>query len=173
MSAGLAEAESLIGARRSSMVLDRDRPIDNALLDRLCALVPMAPNHKKTAPWRIAAFTGDRRAALGEAFKIDCIRCADEDLPESKLEKTRTKYLRAPAVIVVGCAPAPDEIRHREDLYACAAGVQNLLLGATAAGLISLWSSPPAIEAETVSRLASFPPGTELVAVVYVGHPTE
>ena len=153
------------------MVMDRERPIEPALLERLCALVSMAPNHKKTAPWRIATFTGERRAALGEAFRVDCIRSATDEIPDSKLEKTRTKYGRAPAVIVVGCAPAAGEVRHREDLYACAAGVQNLLLGATAAGLISLWSSPPAITAETVCRLAAFPFGTELVAVVYLGHP--
>ena len=168
MSADLADAELLIAGRRSSLVMDRERAVDGALVERLLALVAMAPNHKRTSPWRVAAFTGEARAELGEAF---CIDCGAAGLAEAKLDKIRAKYLRAPTVVVVGCAPSDHATRHREDLFACAAGVQNLLLGATAAGLVTLWSSPPAIHAAAVGALAGFSPGTELVAVVYVGHP--
>ena len=65
-----------------------------------------------------------------------------------------------PAVLMVGCIPCTDVLRHREDLLA------------VAAGLAALWSSPPVIMAESVSRLCGFTRDSELVAVVYLGWPS-
>ncbi len=74
------------------------------------------------------------------------------------MAKARVKYLRAPAMLVVGSS-SPDPGRVLEDGYAVAAGVQNLLLGATAAGLASFWSSPPVLDAPGVLELAGFAAG--------------
>ena len=79
---------------------------------------------------------------------------------------------RAPAIVVAGCRPDPDDpLRHREDLFAVAAGVENLLLGVASAGLTTLWSSPPVVVPSRFNEHAGFVPGTELVALVYVGWP--
>jgi nitroreductase len=167
----LDAVERAVHGRRSSLLLDRTSPVDDALVDRLCALVTAAPNHKRTAPWRIAAFAGDGRAALGEALAADLLE-RDPETPAAKLDKTRTKYTRAPVVLAVGAAGSEHPVRHREDLYAVAAGVQNLLLGASAAGLAALWSSPPVVDGRRVLELCGFGPTAELVALVYLGHPT-
>jgi len=171
----LSAVEALIVARRTSLLVDRDRPVGRDVLERLCRLVFLAPNHKRTWPWRVAVFTGSARADLGEAFVADLVaaaRATGTEPPAAKVDKTLTKYLRAPAVIVIGAAPGESPLRHAEDLHAVAAGVENLLLGAAAAGLAAMWSSPPVIEAMAVNRLAGFEEGCELVAVVYVGHPS-
>ena len=167
-----ATFERLAHARRSSMLIDRDRPVPRHLVDRLCRLVYSAPNHKRTAPWQVAVFVGDARATLGAELCADLV-VAKPDVDEAKLDKTRTKYSRAPAIVVVGCRPDPDDnvARHREDLAAVAAGVENLLLGAAAAGLACLWSSPPAVLAPRTCALAEFAPDSELLAVIYVGWP--
>ncbi|MDQ1425142.1 MAG: hypothetical protein QOD72_2640, partial [Acidimicrobiaceae bacterium] len=91
---------------------------------------------------------------------------------EGRLAKTRSKYERAPVVVLVGSAGHDNPHVDEENRYAVASGVQNLLLGATAAGLASFWSSPPVTPAPAVNALAGFAPDVQLVAVVYLGWPS-
>jgi nitroreductase len=164
----LASFAELARARRTSLQVDIDRPVPVELVEELCALAASAPNHKRTWPWRFALFTGDGRFALGQEFAAALeARGADD----AKLAKTRTKYGRAPADLLIG-AVSPEPARVVEDGYAVAAAVQNILLGATAAGLASYWSSPPVSDAPGVLALAGFPPGTILVALIYLGWPS-
>ena len=61
---------ALVHARRTSMLVDQERPVAPELIDRLCDLAVWAPNHKRTWPWRFAAFHGDARLRLGEAGRV-------------------------------------------------------------------------------------------------------
>lgn len=163
--------ELLVRRRRSSLLCDVAREVPRPMIERLCAMVFAAPNHKRTVPWQVAVCTAGARAQLGEALAADLVEAARE-VTEAKVTKTRTKYQRAPVVVAVGCRPDADEGRHREDTFAVAAGMQNLLLGATAAGLATLWSSPPIAVSPRVNALAGFAEGTELLGLIYVGWPT-
>lgn len=149
------------------MLVDPTRPVPDELIDRLCELATWAPNHKRTWPWRFAAFRGDSRLVLGEAFVDDM---TDREIgDEGKHTKTRTKYSRTPSVLVVGCGAHAHPTFHDENRDAVAAGVQNILLGATAAGLASFWSTPPLIDAPRVLALCGFEPDVRIVAVIYLG----
>jgi nitroreductase len=161
----LAAFEHLAQSRRTNVQVDPDAPVPLELIEALCDVARSAPNHKRTWPWRFALFTGDGRAALGAAFATEQLA---RDVDAARVAKTRVKYLRAPAVLVVGSS-SPEPARQLEDAEAVAAAVQNLLLAATAAGLASYWSSPPAADAPGVLALAGFPAGTQVVAVVYLG----
>ena len=50
------------------MLVDKQRPVPHDLLRDLCELAQWAPNHKRTWPWRFAAFSGSGRSKLGAAF---------------------------------------------------------------------------------------------------------
>jgi len=163
----LSEAVALIKGRRTNLRIDADSPIDRALITELCEAAVWAPNHKLTEPWRFAALTGAARTALGEAAAAALAGSADT----ARIEKTRAKYRRAPAIVVVGCAPDQDPMRHREDRDAVAAGVQNLLLAATAAGLASHWATGAAAQLTETAALCGFEPGTEIVGLIYLGWP--
>lgn len=152
------------------MIVDRDRSVPLDLVDHLCELVTWAPNHKRTWPWRFASFSGDARHRLGEAFVADMLDRSVGD--EGKRAKTRTKYARTPTVLVIGCAAHDHPTFHDENRDAVAAGIQNLLLGATAAGLASFWSTAPLEDAQRVLELCGFEPDTRIIAVVYLGWPT-
>jgi nitroreductase len=91
---------------------------------------------------------------------------------ENKVEKTRTKYLRAPVIIVVGTAPGDSELQTEENRDAVAAGIQNLLLGATAMGFGSFWSSCPKGANDDVARHCGWESGTHVTAIIYLGWPT-
>ena len=152
------------------MAVEQDRDVPPELVDRLCDLATWAPNHKRTWPWRFASFSGDARQRLGGAFVADMI---DRDVgDEGKRTKTLTKYTRTPTVLVVGCAAHDHPTFHAENRDAVAAGVQNLLLGATAAGLASFWSTAPLIDSPRALELCGFEPDVRLVGVVYLGWPT-
>jgi nitroreductase len=149
--------------------MDRTRPVEAGVVTQLCELATWAPNHKKTWPWRFAEFTGDGRSRLGETMALDMNDAEFGD--EAKREKTRGKYLRAPTVLVVGCEPHPNEMLHQENRDAVAAGIQNLLLGATALGLASFWSTPALTRPPRVLDLCGFDPEDRVVGVVYLGWP--
>lgn len=157
----------LARSRRTSMIVDRDREVPTELIAELCGLATWAPNHKKTWPWRFALFTGGGRARLGDTMAEEMHRFDVGD--DVKRAKTRTKYLRTPAVLVVGCAPHDNDMLHDENRDAVAAGIQNLLLGATALGLASFWSTPAITSPPSVLDLCGFGPEDRLVGMIYLG----
>ncbi len=161
---------ALVRERRTHMLVDADDPVPVELIRQLCELATWAPNHKKTWPWRFAAFTGDGRSRLGEAFVADMVAAALGD--EHKRTKTARKYLRTPATVVVGCAAHEHPTFHDENRDAVAAGIQNLLLGATAAGLTSFWSTPPVMSGARSLELCGFDPDDRIIGVIYLGWPT-
>lgn len=158
--------DTLVRSRRTSMLVDPSRPVPHDLVARLCELATWAPNHKRTWPWRFALVEGDARARLGNVIADAMEHRGD---PADKVLKTRGKYLRTPATLVVGTAEGDSPLRTAENRDAVAAGIQNLLLGATAAGLASYWGSCPKGADQVVAELCGWPAGTHVTAIVYLG----
>lgn len=160
---------TLIRSRRTSLLMDRERPVPTDVVAELCGLATWAPNHKKTWPWRFALFTDDGRRRLGETMVADMREAGVGD--EVKHTKTTGKYMRAPAVLVVAAAPHDNEMLDVENRDAVAAGVQNLLLGATALGLASFWSTPGLTRPPRVLDLCGFDRADRIVGIIYLGWP--
>jgi len=158
---------ALIRQRRTSMLVDPHRPVPADVLHHLCELAQWAPNHKRTWPWRFSVFVESGRARLGEALVADTRERGPCD--DQIAEKLVAKYQRTPAVLVVGAATADLPVRRLENRDAVAAGVQNILLGASALGLASYWASPPAGAGRRTLELCGFEPETRIVAIVYLG----
>jgi nitroreductase len=158
--------DHVIRSRRTSMQVHKDRPVPRQVVEELCELAQWAPNHKRTWPWRFALADGDGRARLGEVI-ADAMQAVGDE-PE-KVAKARTKYLRTPATMIVGAAPGDSPLRTAENRDAAAAGVQNLLLAATARGLATYWGSCPKGANDAVAELCGFDAGTHIVAIIYAG----
>lgn len=157
----------LIRSRRTNMFVDTSRQVPAELVQQLCELAQWAPNHKRTWPARFALFTGAGRARLGEAFAADML---DRDFGDAaKRTKTLTKYLRTPATLVVGCASDPKPSTHDENRDSVAAGIQNMMLGATALGLATYWSTAPLIDSPRALELCGFPSDARIINVMYLG----
>lgn len=168
MTVSLDDLAALVRTRRTNLSMDLEREVPDELVHLLCDLVRWAPNHKRTWPWRVAWVTGPARRQLGDAA-ADAMAARGDD--PAKVIKTRTKYLRAPGMVVIGAVDGDSPLRTAENRDAAAAGVQNLLLGATAAGLATFWSSCPKGANEVVAELCGFSAGTTVVALVYLGWP--
>ncbi len=156
----------LIRSRRTSMLVDATREVPHDLVQRLCELATWAPNHKRTWPWRFALLESDARARLGNTIADAMDQRGD---PADKVLKARGKYLRTPATLVVGTAEGDSPLRTAENRDAVSAGIQNLLLAATAAGLASYWGSCPKGADHAVTDLCGWPTGTHVTAIVYLG----
>ncbi|MGB8858601.1 MAG: nitroreductase [Ilumatobacteraceae bacterium] len=164
------ELAALIRSRRTSMLVDRERAVPRDIVEQLCELAQWAPNHKRTWPWRFALAEGSGRAHLGGV--IADAMSAHGDPPE-KVAKARTKYLRTPAVLIVGSAAGDSELRTSENRDAVAAGVQNALLGAASLGLAGYWGSCPKGANDVVADLCGFEAGTFVAAIIYLGWAAE
>jgi nitroreductase len=163
------ELAELIRSRRTDMVVDHGRPVPRELVEQLCDLAMWAPNHKRTWPWRFALAEGDGRAKLGNVI-ADAMEVYGD--PPERVLKARGKYLRTPAVLVVGSAAGDTPDRTAENRDAVAAGIQNLLLAATAHGLATYWGSCPKGANDVVAALCGFEPGTHVAALIYLGWAT-
>ena len=160
---------ALVVARRTQLVMDQERDVDVDLINTLCRTAAWAPNHQQTWPWLFGVFTGEGRRGLGEVTADAMQRNGDTEL---KVTKTRTKYMRSPVLLVVGTAHGESELQTQENRDAVAAGIQNLLLGATAMGLGSFWSSCPKGANDDVAKHCGWPEGTHITAMIYLGWPT-
>lgn len=136
----------------------------------MCSAAHWAPNHKRTWPLRIAVVSGDARARLGETI-ADVMQSQNED--PTKVSKTRTKYLRAPVVIVVGARDGDSGQRSRENRYAVAAGIQNILLSAESRGLAMLWGSPATGANDAIADFCGFEHHTEILGLLYLGYASQ
>jgi nitroreductase len=157
--------------RRTNLRMDRERAVPTDLLNTLISLAVWAPNHRLTEPWRFAVFAGSARQHLGNVT-ADFQEQSGMTDPD-KLEKTRGKFLRAPVVVLVASESdpaAPGEMQ-AEDRDAVAAGVQNMLLGATAHRLGSYWGTGAVCQSPEVRSLAGFADHATVVAAVYFGWP--
>lgn len=160
----------LVRTRRSQLIVDQERDVEIDLINQLCTAATWAPNHQQTWPWLFGVFTGESRRGLSDATADAMQRFGDSEM---KVTKTRTKYLRAPVVVVVGSAAGDSDLQTQENRDAVAAGIQNMLLGATAMGLASFWSSCPKGCNDAVARHCGFASGTHVTAMIYIGWPTK
>jgi len=161
---------SLIKRRRSNLFIDAKSVVSHGDITALADAAQWAPNHKRTWPLRICAVTGDSRLQLGHVI-ADAMEQRGDDAP--KVEKTRTKYMRSPVVLVVAYAEGTSASETVENSYAVAAGVQNLLLTAEARGLAALWGSPAKGSNHAINQFCGFSTTDTVVGLIYVGRPTQ
>jgi len=164
----LSSFEIVATQRRSSLRVDPDNAVPDELIDRLISVAATAPNHKRTFPWRFRILTGDARADLGDALAQDLI---EANQPEAKVDKARSKYLRAPVIVAVGSRAGDDATVTAENRDAVSAAIQTLLLGATAAGLASYWSTGAAMTSARVREFCGFDESDTVVGLLYLGWP--
>jgi len=164
------ELETLISARRSNLLIDASRSIDEEIIQRITSVAQWAPNHKRTWPLRVAVVSGDSRRTLGNTI-ADAMAVHGDD--EMKVAKTRGKFMRSPIVIVVASAEGATTNETEENKYAVAAGVQNMLLMTESFGLAALWGSPAKGANDAITALCSMESTDHVMGIIYVGWPTQ
>ena len=174
-----------IRARRSIRGLEGPplRPQEVEALVELALLAP-APHH--TRPWRFAEISAPRRTALAEAMAAAWAAdmAADGVAPEQHtraLERSRGRIVGAPTLLLgclvgEGLAVYAEERRDRAEwtmaAHAFGAGLQNLLLEASARGLGAYWMAAPLYAQEAVRDALDLPEGWRPQALIALGRPS-
>jgi nitroreductase len=170
------EVVDAISTRRSVGRVS-DKPLPRGVLEKLLAAAVAAPNHHESEPWRFFVLSGKAREAFGDAL-ADSLRNRRPDMEAERLEALcaaeRMKPLRAPVLIVVACKRSENpRILHQEDLHACSAAIQNLLLTAHGQGLAGMWRTGDGVYASDVKAHFGLSPDDDIAGIVYLGYPVE
>lgn len=124
---------------RSSVPKLCDPIPDKEVIDTLFRAAFRAADHAVLKPWRFLTIEGHSRNKLGDLF-VEAARRAHPEYTAEKLERVRSKPLRAPLIIVVVSVfqehPKVPEIEI--DLSAGAAA-QNIVTAAYAQGVGAIW----------------------------------
>jgi nitroreductase len=134
----------IIKKRRSTKPAKMNsRTIPDEQIQQLLALADWAPTHGNTEPWRFTVYSG-------EQAKIFCLEHAElykqSTTPENFLQANYYKILRngekvSHIILAVMQRGKMPKITVIEEEAATASAIQNILLGATALGIASFWST--------------------------------
>lgn len=162
----------VLATRRTAGAFAPD-PLSRDQLERLIDAATWAPNHRLTEPWRFIVVAGDERVAMADRVAEWMAAPPEgEPRPPAKVESTRKKLMRSPAIIVVVQAERPESpVRDLEDYAACACATQNLLLAAHGEGLATKWSTGELVDLPPAREYLGLNERDRIVGYVYIGRP--
>lgn len=147
------------------------------VIEKLLDAAVQAPNHHTTLPWRFFVMIGEARNRFGDAVAQSLrpkLAELDEERREGILADERRKPLRSPVLIAVGVRHAPEATKTPvEDLQACSAAIQNLLLAAHGMGLAAVWRTGSGAYSDSVKAHFGLEPADEIAGFVYLGYPNK
>jgi nitroreductase len=168
-------------AHRRSLGIARLKPdaVDPSIIQRTLEAADWAPSHGDTEPWRFTVYTGESRAALGEAF-AEAYRAdaeQDGDFKENVYASQKERSQGSPVWISIGLEPAllPDgslKMTMEEELMAVACAAQNLHLVAAAQGLAGMWLSKGVFRHPKVAEFVGLSPKGRLLGFFILGWPS-
>jgi nitroreductase len=110
-----------------------------AELETLLGIATRVPDHGKLAPWRFIIVEGDARDRLGEVVAA-VFQAAHPGEDESRLAVERSRFSRAPMVVVVVSRAAPHvKIPEWEQVLSAGAVCMSLTIAANAMGFKTAW----------------------------------
>ncbi|HUL19443.1 MAG TPA: nitroreductase family protein [Steroidobacteraceae bacterium] len=162
------QAIDLLLTRRSARALTEPAP-DAAALDLILASAARAPDHGRLRPWRFLLVRGQARLRFG-ALLAAHLRREHPGTDEQTLERERAKALRAPLIVVVAAhLDAAVKIPAVEQLLACAAAAEAMMLASVALGFGAMWKTGAAAYDAQVRVALGFAPTDAIVGFLYLG----
>jgi nitroreductase len=164
--------QSVITTRRSTKPAALNgKKIEDGLIWDLLGLANWAPTHGNTEPWRFIVYSGDAvRRFCHEHAELYRQNTPPEKFTSAKYEKQRDNGDKASHLIVVYMKRGENpNITALEEICATAAAVQNILLGAEAAGLAVLWSTGGMLLHPAMKEYLDLGPEDVLLGMLYLG----
>jgi nitroreductase len=128
-----------------------------------------APDHGKLFPWRFILFEGEARARFGETL-AQCLKAAEPEVSEERLEIERRRFLRAPVVVsVISRAKDGIPIPVWEQQLSAGAVCQNMLIAATAMGYVANWITEWPAYDPFIAQSLGLGEGERVAGFVYIG----
>ena len=161
------------GRRTIKPKLFSNKPIEEALINRMLENANWAPTHGMTEPWRFHVFVGDARKRLADflAATYKEISPPDEFKP-NKYESMGRNPMLAQAVIVVGMKrQQAGKITELDEIMAVACAVENMHITAAANGLGAFWSTNVAAVSDQMREFIGLSGDDRALGLFYLGYP--
>ncbi len=135
--------KQLIEARKSIFPKDyTQNDIAQPVIDEVLHAATLAPNHKRTRPWRFKVFTGKEKLQLGlELQAIYRETTPEPQFLQKKYDDILFKITKANVVVTI-VTDFSGLLPEWEEIAATAMAVQNMYLTCTANNIGCYWSSP-------------------------------
>lgn len=133
----------IIEERRSIFPKDyTDKPIPEPIINEVLSNAVLAPNHKRTKPWRFKVFKGEEKQKLAQELQnIYRETTPDFQFLQKKYDDIGFKINKANVVISI-VVQYSQLVPDWEEIAATAMAVQNMYLTCTANKVGCYWSSP-------------------------------
>ena len=158
---------------RRTIARFRPEPILAETLTEILAAGIWAPNHHLTEPWRFVILGPETQRLLAARFGELKVQKAPTEAAEQR-ERIRADNERMfgslPAVVAVAALQEGSEQRRREGYAAVCCAVQNLMLGAQAAGLASFWGTGDLAQARPLADLVGAGENERMVGLIRLGY---
>ncbi|KQK26484.1 nitroreductase [Chryseobacterium aquaticum] len=139
--------KEIIKQRRSIFPKDySDTEISQEILDEILHSATLAPNHKRTKPWRFKTFRGEEKAKLALEMQSIYKSTQPETLfLEKKYNDIGFKINKADTVVSI-VVNFSGMVPEWEEIAAVSMAVQNMYLTCTANNIGCYWSSPKIVD---------------------------
>lgn len=128
-----------------------------------------APDHALLRPWRYRVFENQALQELGDKF-VEAMMLSGQELSVEKIEKVRSKPLRAPMVIVASVVlQEHPKVPHVEQILSAGASVQNLLMAAHFQNIGAMWRTGDIAFNDHLMKLLEFEQDEIIVGFIYLG----
>lgn len=172
-----AQLQQIIKSRRTTKSKNMNgKKITDAQIMQLLELAHWAPNHGNTEPWLFYVYKEETLRKFGQAHAEMFMKYAPE---EKRNQKAYEKYLHAGdkashLIIAVMKRGSNPKIPAIEEIEAASATVQNILLGATALGIASIWNSGGMTHHPAMKEYLKLDNEDDLViGLIYLGYTDE
>lgn len=139
--------KEIIEQRKSIFPKDyTETEISQEIINEILHSATLAPNHKRTKPWRFKIFKGEEKAKL--ALEMQTIYKASQPehlFLEKKYNDIGFKITKADAVVSI-IVNFSGMVPEWEEIAAVSMAVQNMYLTCTANNIGCYWSSPNIVD---------------------------
>lgn len=144
-------------------------------LEEILELAHWAPTHGRTEPWHFIVYEGAALKQFGQTHAALYWQHTPED---KRNEASRDKLLHAidkasHLLVAVMKRGANPKIPVLEEIAACSAAIENILLGATALGIASFWNSGGMTHHPALKEYLKLAADDIVLGLIYLGYTDE
>ena len=170
------QVEKTIKNRRSiGWAKMNGKQIPNETVNQLLALADWAPTHGRTEPWYFFVYGGDALKQFGKTHAdLYWQHTAEDKRQEATFEKlVHNVDLASHLIVAVMKRGTNVKIPQVEEISAASAAIQNILLGATALGIASYWSSGGMTHSHALKEHLNLGEHDIILGLIYLGYTDE
>jgi nitroreductase len=149
--------------------------IPDELVNSLLGLADWAPTHGRTEPWRFYVYGGEALKNFGrDHADLYWQHTAEDKRQEATREKLKSNVENASHLAIAVMKRGENaKIPMMEEVAAASAAIQNVLLGASALGIASFWSTGGMTHTQALKDYLHLGPDDIVMGLIFLGYTDE